>query len=616
MREARLAPALVGLIVGAALAAAPDAARAERLTVRGAGSFEARASRDEGELVLQGVLHDDLGEVLGQQSVLVRITRDARADDPETLAAVRAARGCGGGAATSQATGASVETDAGGRFCVRVRLQRERYTAALEWRGAGFVDAGRLTLPVDLGRRPLALSLEPRPRIVSLDRTPARFFALAESEDNGATGPGAGLPLTLALSAASPTAGSGAAVTPPLALATATTDTRGRAVLDVDAERLGQPRAASLTLAYAGDADTAPASVEVPIELHAKVTLRCPALEDRTSAAHDPEDGIALDVLATTAAGPVPEGVVEARIGDAVVGAAKLEAGRAKLVVTFAEAGTKTRELRLRYAPQSPWFEPGPELRGELALRGPSAWSRAPIAIVGLLLVAWLALGRRRPAPTRAPAPSPRAAGQHASLEIVSTSQAPKRGEYSGVVEDAHEGGPIAHARVWVERRSFEGVETLVSAVTDDDGRFAFLLESRVAGDRLAAEGPFHSRFQEELPAPGEIRVALVTRKRKLLEYLVTWARRAGSPYDARPEPTPGQVRKAAGERDVRIAAWAAAVERAAFDDRRIDERAEADVAELAPKANPAVAVPEPPPEGPPRRQNQRLDVLKPPKRV
>ena len=39
---------------------------------------------------------------------------------------------------------------------------------------------------------------------------------------------------------------------------------------------------------------------------------------------------------------------------------------------------------------------------------------------------------------------------------------------------------------------------------------------------------------------------ALVLRKRALLDRLVEWARRRGLPYDARPEPTPGHVRRAA----------------------------------------------------------------------
>ena len=79
-----------------------------------------------------------------------------------------------------------------------------------------------------------------------------------------------------------------------------------------------------------------------------------------------------------------------------------------------------------------------------------------------------------------------------------------------------------------------------------------------------------------------ELRIALVTRKRKLLERLVAWARRMGSPYDARPEPTPGHVRRAA--KDGQVAGWAAAVEQAAFGGGDVDERVELEVSALAPE--------------------------------
>ena len=144
---------------------------------------------------------------------------------------------------------------------------------------------------------------------------------------------------------------------------------------------------------------------------------------------------------------------------------------------------------------------------------------------------------------------------ERASLEVVRTSDSPKGGTYTGIVEDAHEGHPLARVRVWVEHRSFQGSETRVSVVTEDDGRFSFVLEGGLPQDTISAEGPFHAKLQNPLPVPGELRIALVTRKRKLLEQLVAWARRTGAPYDARPEATPGHVKRAA--RDDRVATWA-----------------------------------------------------------
>jgi hypothetical protein len=78
------------------------------------------------------------------------------------------------------------------------------------------------------------------------------------------------------------------------------------------------------------------------------------------------------------------------------------------------------------------------------------------------------------------------------------------------------------------------------------------------------------------------LQIALVLRKRALLEQLIGWARRRGKPFDAGPEPTPGQVRRAAGT-EVAVARWAEAVERAAYGGAPIDRAAQAEVDRLAP---------------------------------
>jgi hypothetical protein len=88
------------------------------------------------------------------------------------------------------------------------------------------------------------------------------------------------------------------------------------------------------------------------------------------------------------------------------------------------------------------------------------------------------------------------------------------------------------------------------------------------------------------LPEAGELDVALVLRKRALLDRLVAWARRRGLPFDARPEPTPGHVRRAAAG-EFTVARWADAVERAAFGGQVVDAHAEKEVERLAPPASP-----------------------------
>jgi len=63
----------------------------------------------------------------------------------------------------------------------------------------------------------------------------------------------------------------------------------------------------------------------------------------------------------------------------------------------------------------------------------------------------------------------------------------------------------------------------------------------------------------------------------------VKWARRRGPPFDARPEPTPGHVRRAAGA-ELATARWADAVERAVFGPGEIDARTEHEIDRLAPE--------------------------------
>jgi len=98
----------------------------------------------------------------------------------------------------------------------------------------------------------------------------------------------------------------------------------------------------------------------------------------------------------------------------------------------------------------------------------------------------------------------------------------------------------------------------------------------------MAVEGPLHARLVQPLPPPGELSIALVLRRRALLARLVTWARRRGRPFDVKPEPTPGHVRRAAAD-DFRTARWADAVERAVFGGGEVDARMEGEIERMAP---------------------------------
>jgi hypothetical protein len=175
---------------------------------------------------------------------------------------------------------------------------------------------------------------------------------------------------------------------------------------------------------------------------------------------------------------------------------------------------------------------------------------------------------------------------------------------WRGRIHDAHDGFGIVDARVTVERPGFRGIEVLAQATSDGEGAFALASIDPQPGDLLVAEGRVHSALRRPLPPAGELDVALVLRKRALLDRLVAWARRRGRPFDGRPEPTPGHVRRAAAA-EVEVARWAEAVERAAYGEAPVDEEAQREVDRLAP-AEPSDVVPvpgggpRPPPDRPP----------------
>jgi hypothetical protein len=303
--------------------------------------------------------------------------------------------------------------------------------------------------------------------------------------------------------------------------------------------------------------------------------------------------------------GPVGEGGVEARIGDVVVGAAPVERGIARLTLTFTAQGTDAL-VRLRYVPSAPWYEPLGEPTVKVPIRGPGLAAKAPILLAGLAVLAFFLIGRvaskgNKPEPEPAKVDVDAKVGKP-RLDVVRPAA---RGEvgWRGRVVDAHEGTPVRGARVWVERGTFEGRSVLASVSTDDHGAFVLPEIAGVVGDeQIAVEAPLHARLVQPLPGAGELSIALVLRRRALLVRLVGWARKRGRPFDVKPEPTPGHVRRAAAD-DFQTARWADAVERAVFGGEEVDARVEREIERMVPPdprtaGHPGAASPEAPGDG------------------
>jgi hypothetical protein len=493
--------------------------------------------------------------------------------------------------------------DDAGYLCTRLTLSgsdraaaaaaaaADRYVAHFEARTAhladGMIDEASADLPIDLSHDSITLRFDPERPLLSLDEPSTAIQVIASSDAEGSPRGASGLSIVLSNEAG-------------VTLGTATTDGAGHARFVLASETLGAPGPGELRALFSGNTQAAPASRAIRVERRSQVELSAPDAVDGRLPAGSPEDGIAIRLAVRgrcagcSRGGAPPSGMVEARLEDsnAIVGAAPLRAGTARMIATFSRPapsgpGQSGPTLRLRYVPDAPWFVPGPELRVEQPTREPGLWTRLPLLLAAGLMVAWLVLARipaagsasrEGQAPRRASGRFTPAVRPH--VAVLQPDAA--RSGWIGRVVDAHDGTAVPGARVSIQRRGFERVETIASAVTNETGRFELAGAAWLPHDDLVAEGHAHAELRRRVPPTGELQIALVLRKRALLERLIRWTRRRGKPFDAWPEPTPDQVRRAAGG-EVGVIRWAEAVERAAYGGGRIDREAQAEVDHLAP---------------------------------
>jgi len=579
LRFSSIFPSILGLgtLLGALFSGTASAAgtpEGTHIRVKGYARVDAHAALAAGKVVLSGTVTDDAGRPSAGAEVALGLVRGpAAVAVPMGTASPESCRDASRPPALEGPERMILPADASGRFCVRLLLPKDRYVADLEVRGSPSLDGARVQVQLDTSLKPVTLRFDPERSVLRLDDDTSDIDVVASTEQDGVTT--AAFPLWLGLGNET-----GAM------LGGATTTASGRARFVVPGARLGQPGPGELRATFGGNADLGPSTCSIPVERHTRVDLAVPDATNGRRPAGAPEEGIAIPVVATARCARAgctgaPTGTIEARVGETVVGAATLDRGEARLVVTFAMTGAEV-PLRLHYAPGAPWFRPAEELVVTQPLRGPGAWKRLPLVIAGLGAIAWLVMARlpRRPARRDARSSPPRAPRGGARVELV-RGETTSRG-WTGQVIDADLRGPVADARVSIERRGFERTEAVSHATSDSDGKFSLEAVDALPGDELVAQAPLHAMLRRPLPPSGELRVALVLRRRALLDRLVAWARRRGEPFDAHAEPTPAQVRRAAGA-DIGVIRWASAVERAAFGGGTVDEQAQGEVDRLAP---------------------------------
>ena len=560
MRAAILKAVLVACGMCSSFVSNADAART--LRVRGTTRAFAHAGRSHGHLLLEGRVTDDAGLPVPSAALSVALG---------TTPVTTGVTACGSDVALS-----SIRTDESGRFCVWITTIMAAYEVHVDVAATELLAASSAKYDVDLTKQSITLKLDPEPRVIALDGPVASLDAIATFDDQESAA--VGLPLELSTE-------TGDVVT------SAMTTRGGRATFLVDPKTLGPPGRGALRVRFAGGEDTMASEHTAPIERQTHVTLALGKELDPAS----PEDGVSIEIasqLATLAKG-VATGSVEARLDGVIVGAATLENGHATIHATFVEQrGQKIAAVQVRYVPDASWLQPSSELTVRVPLKGPSPWRQAPLAVGALAVAAWLLIGRRarrqRLDKTIVMQRPPTHEGT-AGISVVHSSRS-RVGKYGGHIVDAHDGSPVARARISVQVPAFPGSppNVIVSVFADDAGEFSFDLQTAPPQEaELVVEAPLHVDLRQRLPAGGVLEIAVVSRRRKLLERLVSWARRRGPPYDVRPEPTPGQVKRAAESGNPAVAEWASAIEEAAFDAGDVDARVEADVMALDPDQKP-----------------------------
>jgi|HubBroStandDraft_2_1064218.scaffolds.fasta_scaffold45906_2 hypothetical protein len=578
-------------------AASAVPANAARVHVRGLARIDAHATKGSGRLLVTGRVTDDTAIRSGDAApaamrLSLRIAQ-ATGGRPVALAST-APESCQGSSARPVLASPEelvLPTDPSGRFCVQVTLPVDRYVAHLEVPSSDRVDGSSLDLPLYLALQPVTLTFDGAPAL-SLDDETTSVAVRAREQDPTSGQSIAARDLALSLW------NEGGA-----ALGDATTDSGGQALFVVPAARLGPPGRGELRVSFAGNATASPASASRAVERRTSVVVNvADATEGKLPEAS--ADDVAIGVVATAACAAhgckaLPSGTIELRMatgsGAVIVGAAALERGAARVVARFNPLDTPPAiaELTIRYVADAPWFEPPADRAVAVPIRPRGPWSSAILVAAGAAVLVWLAVARF-PFASRwvEPAESQRASAAREPAPRVELVRPGDAGQWVGRVVDAHDATPIAHARVAIERPAFRDVRVIVEGTSDVAGAFALRSDATIAGDELVVESKIHAVVRRPVPAPGEIEVALVQRRRLLIDQLVAWAKRRGRPFDARPEPTPAHVRRAAARVDfaleqraqaLRIEQWAEAVEIAVYGGAPVDARAQVEVERLGP---------------------------------
>lgn len=545
-----------------ALTYAGSADGAPGVQIRGAARLDVKVSGDSGAIRIAGVLTDELGGPIREAEVVFTATDDAGASSVWALG-----EACAAHEASVRPTRAEIgiQTDNAGAFCANGGLALRSATVRVEFAGDGHHGGTSVDVHWDAAVRSASLWFAPRPERIDLDQPRVSMFGRLAAPDG----------VSLSNLEVRLETGDGKE------LAVAKSGRDGRVNYELEAALFDGPGIGVLRLRFAGDERLSAAQEVASVTRTARVRLAVDAGQVRG----DPSRGVAVVVRATSIRGAVDGGAVEAVFRGVGVGVGHVRDGTAEVTVTMRlPRDANEVSLLLRYLPEAPYYDGGQAIPLTVTVSKPQPWFRGIPLAIAVVVAAWLLRGWHRP-PRRAAGVVPNRGNDGvASVAIVAASK--DRATWSGRVVDAHDGEALSDARIKIVAPSFAELDLIADVAVGLDGAFEFRVASAERNLKMRVEAPRHTGIERALPEASDMRIALVSRRRALVERLVAWARRAGKPWDRAPEATPGHlVRVANAQRNPRsdVSEWASRVERRAYGPEPMDAVAEREVTDIEP---------------------------------
>jgi hypothetical protein len=555
-------------------AVCPVHALAFPVRVRGATHIDVLATDGPTGTIVRGEITDDAGASVSKVSIVITAV-----DSTGAQVRLEPGRACDRPKAAvpkSEGGGYSIDADERGAFCVKRARPSPGLRFKVRFAGNNYLDPEEETVesvPDSERRVRTILKFDAAPTEIDLDREETTVSVSLkldrlDAEKLSGSGPIKRDGLVIAF-----TDENGNDV------GQATTSGDGRARFTLKGGQAGSPGDGELRAKFSGSGDLAPSTATAFVTRTAFVSLK-PTPTD----GGEPESGIALKVKVSSAHGAVEGGVVEALLDKQSVGSGAVKDGLANVTVTFGAGKKGTATLSLRYLPAAPWWKAGRPVDVDVPVKGPSPWRHVVLGALVAALTAWIVLKWRR-APQKARTETATAMPPSGRPEILVVDRPSGIRGWKGTVTDAHDGSPLEHASLKVVIAGLPNEPPRVVAETFSDNIGAFAIEmDMVEGARLVVDGELHAAHEQALPPPSVIRVALVTRRRALLDRLVRWAKTRGGSYDSTREPTPGHVRRVATRAQAaEIEAWARRLEHAAFGDRDVTRDIDDEVRQLEP---------------------------------